>query len=193
MCKNQELLLDKDRIEITRHNARILEQRDTERRLQLESAAQEETRNAQQLEPSLSQPSQPSLAATGRATAVPTAAVSDQGIEQEGHSQQQRHVDMDVWEASRRRVDQQNEQQEDAFSRRAKKRAALDDRDAERDRARRAMSRSPLEDFDVTYEGAEEAGAPAQAEQLKPRFGRAVGPGEEWRPQAWSPAPASRR
>lgn len=195
-CTNlKELVQDKERIETVRHNARVLEQRDAERRLQLEQQASEDAqkiREQQQLlEARASGPSPPSSSpsqqqSTGRATAVPTSEVNSEGT---AASQEQRHVDMEVWEASRRRVEAKNAQQTDAFTRRADRRAELNQADAERERARRAMNRSPLEAFDVTYED----DVPPPKEQLKPRFGRSVGAGEEWSPQSWSPSPTSRR
>ncbi|UZJ53899.1 hypothetical protein CBS101457_003219 [Exobasidium rhododendri] len=184
----EELVQDIQRIETTRHNAKILEARDAERRLHLEQRAADETRQARQyLEPSSStENAQTSRVQSPRATAVPTASVSETGVEQDGH-QSRRNVDMEVWEASRKRVEQQNIQQEDATSRRASKRSELNAKDSERERAKRAMSRSPLEDFDVSYEEDE---APQQPrEQLQPRFGRPAGPGEEWSPQSWTPTP----
>jgi hypothetical protein len=123
---------------------------------------------------------------------VPTSAVSDENVKQT--RDQRRKVDMEVWEASRRRVEEKNVQEIDAFTRRAGRRAEMNEHDAERDRAKRAMNRSPLEAFDVSFE---DDPAPSgvrmqqqgREQQLKPRFGRSDGPGEQWKPQEWSPAP----
>jgi hypothetical protein len=153
--------------------------------------AAEQEKARQYLEPTSAKTSP---AQSARATVVPTASVTDEGVEQDGE-QKRRGVDMEVWEASRRRVELQKIQQEDAFSRRSNRRSELDARDSERERAKRAMSRSPLEDFDVSYEGGQEAPPPQQQQQqqsqdqLAPRLGRAVGPGEQWAPQSWTPAP----
>jgi NADH dehydrogenase [ubiquinone] 1 alpha subcomplex assembly factor 2 len=170
----------------------VLEQKDAERRLQLE-----QEREVQRLESTTSASHAPS----SRTTAVPTSSVSDAGVEQEGGDQAERRVDMEVWEASRRRVETQNAKQGtgatqeevgNAASTRAQRREQLNHRDAERERAKRAMSRSPLEDFDVSYEEGQE-NQQQQQQQLRPRFGRAEGPGEQWKPQDWSPTPLRRK
>jgi hypothetical protein len=186
---------DQERIRVTRHNAKVLEQRDTERRLQLEGRAAEEAQRIhdqqqhQRIEPSMSQTAASSSAQSPRVTAVPTSAVSEEGVEQD---KQQRHVDMEVWEASRRRVEEMNAQQNDAFTRRAGRRAEMNQQDAERDRAKRAMNRSPLEAFDVSFDGDQQQQQPEE-KQLKPRLGRQAGADEQWKPQGWSPTPSSRR
>lgn len=167
-----------------------MEQRDAERRFQLEQQASEDAQKIRQqqqvLESKGAGSSSSPLQSTNRVIAVPTSAVNEEG---DTKAQEQRHVDMEVWEASRRRVEAKNAQQTDAFTRRADRRAELNQADAERERARRAMNQSPLEAFDVSYED----DTPQPKEQLKPRFGRSVGAGEEWSPQSWSPSPTSRR
>lgn len=168
-----------------------MEQRDAERRLQLEQQASEDAQKIRQqqqlLESKSAGPSSSSVPRTDRATPVPTSAVNNEG---DAKSQEQRHVDMEVWEASRRRVEVKNAQKNDAFTRRADRRAELNQADTERERARRAMNRSPLEAFDVSYE---DDILSQPKEQLKARFGRSVGAGEEWSPQSWSPPPTSHR
>lgn len=178
----------------------MLEHKDAERRLQLEQRAAEEAQNAheyQRIEPLKPKQPESSASKSSRVTAVPTSAVSDETVSQT--RDQRRKVDMQVWEASRQRVEEKNVQEIDAFTRRAGRRAEMNQRDAERDRAKRAMNRSPLEAFDVSFEDDPPSMPPSSSpsqmqqqgrqQQLKPRLGRSDGPGEQWKPQEWSPAP----
>lgn len=186
----QELLADQERIRITRHNAAVLAQKDADRKLYLQQKAAEEVKKTEQLEGSISDSvashQRNANTSSGRATAVPTSTVNDEQVDQDG-TQEGRKVDMEVWEASRRRVEEQSARQG-----REQKRADMNSKDAERDRARRAMSRSPLEDYDVSYED-DEIPPKATGEQIKPPFGRPQGAGQEWAPNQWNPAPVKRR
>lgn len=204
---------DRERIATTQHNAWVLEQRDLQRRQQLENKAQDDLRERQQIEAETYQTKQ---RGGPRTTAVPTSTVTDTEASAEADRRvpyeeqkdpetvyQQRQVDMEVWEASRRRLEEQDQRRQSAAEARAARRSELDARDAERDRARRVMSQSPLSAFDVSIVDDKEQvqqenrqqhqNAAQSADRLKPRFGRPVGPSEEWRPQEWQPRPAARR
>lgn len=244
----QELRQDQERIAITQHNARVLELRDAERRMQLEARAAEDAQRMR-IEADVTKP----LARGGRGdatgagqtagrdgrvgaeteteahpdarrTTVPTSQISDREADAERARRvdweyqrdpetfvQQRTVDMDVWEASRRRVDAKNAQQsqheqggsqveptlKDAHDRRAARRAEMDKREAERERARRFMMQSPLSAFDVSTGSWEQRPKQQQQQQStaapgRQRLGRPSNPSGEWSPEAWQPRPAER-
>lgn len=66
---------------------------------------------------------------------------------------------MDVWEASRRRLEEQSLSSsqrsgtdfQEAQNRRSSRKAELKQKEFERERARKFMSRSPLDAFDVDF------------------------------------------
>lgn len=215
MCGDarQELAKDRERIAMTQHNAWVLEQRDLQRRQKLEHKAQGDLRERQQIEAETYQTKQ---TVDPRATVVPTSTVTDAEASAEADRRvpyekqkdpqtvyQQRQVDMQVWEASRRRLEEQDQRMQPAAEARAARRSELDARDAERDRARRVMGQSPLSAFDVSIVDEKQQvqqenrqqnqNATRSGDRLKPRFGKPVGPSEEWRPEEWQPRPAVRR
>ncbi|PWN35680.1 uncharacterized protein FA14DRAFT_160726 [Meira miltonrushii] len=205
----EELSKDRERIAITQHNVRILEQRDAQRRLELEQKAQDAMKERQLIEQEYYSPNKQRR--DGKTTAVPTSTVTDSKAQEEAAHRvpfeqqkdaettyQQRTVDMEVWEASRRRMEEKqgkaNESMDDAIQARAERRANLDAKEMERQRARKVMNQSPLSAFDVSIEGQKSHTSPQEnaRNQLNPRFGRAAGPGDEWSPSEWQPKPARR-
>lgn len=203
----EELTKDRERIAITQHNARVLEQRDAQRRFELEQKAQEEMKERQLIEQESYQPQRKD----GRATDVPTSTVTDSKAQEEAANRvpfeqqkdqetivQQRSVDMEVWEASRRRMEEKQGKTtgsiDDAVQARAARRADLDAKEMERQRARKVMNQSPLSAFDISIEGQESHTSPQDnaRNQLKPRYGRPAGPGDEWSPSEWQPKPTRR-
>lgn len=207
----EELTKDRERIAITQHNAKILEQRDIQRRFELEQKAQDAIKERQLIEQeSYSSPNNQSR--DGKITAVPTSTVTDSKAQEEARNRvpfeqekdeettiQHRTVDMEVWEASRRRMEEKqtkanSESMDDAIQARAARRANLDAKEIERQRARQVMNQSPLSAFDVSIEGQNSHTSPQEnaRNQLNSRFGRSVGPGDEWSPSEWQPKPARR-
>ncbi|MCO5589619.1 hypothetical protein L7F22_043587 [Adiantum nelumboides] len=201
----EELTKDRERIAITQHNARILEQREAERRFELEQKAQESIKERQLIEQE-SYSSSNTQRRDGRTTAVPTSTVVDSKAKEEAKNRvsfeqqkdeettvQHRTVDMEVWEASRRRMEEKqgSESIDDAIQARANRRANLDAKEIERQRARKVMNQSPLSAFDISIEGHTSPQDNAK-NQLNSRFGRSTGPGDEWSPSEWQPKPTRR-
>lgn len=211
----KELEEDQRRIETTRHNARILEQKRLEELALLEQKREQE--QEQRLALGEGTKATEHLQYQRGPGGVPTATVTDSGVERQaeervgwereiagqgwkGSVEQERTPDMDVWEASRKRVREQQaalspdnrDGQSEAQGRRAAKRAEMQAQEAERQRARQYMSRSPLDAFDVSFEEDTPTRSNQGPAELKSRFGRATGPGEEWSPQASIPTPKRR-
>lgn len=168
----QELIQDQERIRITQHNAWILEQKDLERRMELEAKAQEEVRERQLIEQETY---------SSQANGVPTATVTDKIAAEEaaervpfeasnsgadGSTMQHRKVDMEVWEASRRRLEEQDRRTQEQNQvndleqeqhRHMNLQQSVADRSApsasytERERARLMMHESPMSAFDVSF------------------------------------------
>ncbi|PWN93510.1 hypothetical protein FA10DRAFT_264148 [Acaromyces ingoldii] len=212
-----ELEEDQRRIETTRHNARILEQKRLEELALLEQKKEQEQEQEQRLALGEGTKATEHLQYQRGPGGVPTATVTDSGVQRQteervgwereiagqgwkGSVEQERTPDMDVWEASRKRVQEQQaargkdnlDEQSEAQSRRAARRAEMQVQEAERQRARQYMSRSPLDAFDVSFEEDTPTRSNQGPAELKSRFGRATGPGEEWSPQASIPTPKRR-
>lgn len=186
--------------------------------MQLEAKAEEQGRERQLIEQETYGP---------QGNGVPTATVQDreavaeaadripfQGQSADGGSTiQHRKVDMGVWEASRRRVQEQDRHASgqrpiNALQKEQERQDAITNRsgsevsDAERERARLLMTQSPLSAFDVSYaDDVQPEQGPAKPNTYRPQprsglnatFGRQVGPGEDWSPQEWQPRPSTRR